>query len=53
VPDTRTFVGRELNPEYIFGLFMPSESLSMERVRDNLDVNSSPTYPADTASGPS
>lgn len=27
--DTRTFVGRELNTEYIFGLFMPSESLSV------------------------
>lgn len=29
VSDTRTFVGRELNTEYIFGLFMPSESLSI------------------------
>lgn len=27
--DTRTFVGRELNTEYIFGLFAPSESLSI------------------------
>lgn len=27
--DTRTFVGRELNTEYVFGLFMPSESLSI------------------------
>lgn len=29
VSDTRTFVGRELNTEYIFGLFMPSESRSI------------------------
>jgi hypothetical protein len=29
VSDTRTFIGRELNTEYIFGLFMPSESLSI------------------------
>jgi hypothetical protein len=29
VSDTRIFVGRELNTEYIFGLFMPSESLSI------------------------
>ncbi|CAG5188960.1 uncharacterized protein ALTATR162_LOCUS12068 [Alternaria atra] len=29
VSDTRTFVGRELNTEYIFGLFMPSDSLSI------------------------
>ena len=29
VSDSRTFVGRELNTEYIFGLFMPSESLSI------------------------
>jgi hypothetical protein len=29
VSDTRTFIGRELNTEYIFGLFMPSDSLSI------------------------
>lgn len=29
VSDTRTFKGRELNTEYIFGLFMPTESLSI------------------------
>jgi hypothetical protein len=29
VSDTRTFAGRELNTEYIFGLFMPSDSLSI------------------------
>ncbi|KAJ8107977.1 hypothetical protein OPT61_g8495 [Boeremia exigua] len=29
VSDTRTFLGRELNTEYIFGLFMSSDSLSI------------------------
>ncbi|KAL1597706.1 hypothetical protein SLS60_008192 [Paraconiothyrium brasiliense] len=29
VSDTRNFVGRELNTEYIFGLFTPSDSVSI------------------------
>jgi len=29
VSDTRNFVGRELNTEYIFGLFTPSDSLTI------------------------
>ncbi|KAJ4299836.1 hypothetical protein N0V90_005082 [Kalmusia sp. IMI 367209] len=29
VSDTRNFVGRELNTEYIFGLFTPSDALSI------------------------
>jgi hypothetical protein len=38
VSDTRNFIGRELNTEYIFGLFAPSDSVSIIGRPGNFEI---------------